>query len=238
MNVCPTAGQSANVGVLAEPVLAPNAAVSEKLRPLSRSTAKEDTQATAPLPVRRSSRNRGVSDDPDKEPNRSLSQLSNEEISPPSVKRTLGAKTTRSSDPCDAGKTSINVEEQWDLPSKSHEGEDVPSTSGSNAEKLPTKRSRGRPRVSSSEAVEESSWSNPKALKKKIQANRSSIGSLQVGWTSNDGTRPLGSLLILFFILTYPHGLVCDDATRILACLSTAITFVFDRRSFLIIGKH
>ncbi|XP_024388003.1 ATP-dependent DNA helicase Q-like 5 [Physcomitrium patens] len=179
MNVCPTAGQSANVGVLAEPVLAPNAAVSEKLRPLSRSTAKEDTQATAPLPVRRSSRNRGVSDDPDKEPNRSLSQLSNEEISPPSVKRTLGAKTTRSSDPCDAGKTSINVEEQWDLPSKSHEGEDVPSTSGSNAEKLPTKRSRGRPRVSSSEAVEESSWSNPKALKKKIQANRSSIGSLQ-----------------------------------------------------------
>ena len=171
--------------VVLEPVAvlnsAPKAALSGTSRGRTQLSVEEDSGPTVPLPVRRSSRNRGASSVRDEDPTYEPAQLLNEDIPESKNKKVSRAKTTRKSKSAcdDAEVVPSHVEKQSELPSQSHEEGQLLSETAGDGEKPPRKRAPVKRKVSS-EAQEESSWSHPKALKKKTPANRSSGASLQV----------------------------------------------------------
>ncbi|KAG0562918.1 hypothetical protein KC19_9G182700 [Ceratodon purpureus] len=170
--------------VVLEPVAvlnsAPKAALSGTSRGRTQLSVEEDSGPTVPLPVRRSSRNRGASSVRDEDPTYEPAQLLNEDIPESKNKKVSRAKTTRKSKSAcdDAEVVPSHVEKQSELPSQSHEEGQLLSETAGDGEKPPRKRAPVKRKVSS-EAQEESSWSHPKALKKKTPANRSSGASLQ-----------------------------------------------------------
>lgn len=162
---------------------APEAVLSEKSRGRTQLSVEEGSRPTARLPVRRSSRNRGASSIRDEDPTYEPAQLLDEDMPESKNKRSSRAKTTRKSKPAcdDAEVVPSHVEKQSELPSQSHEEEHLPPVTGGDGGKPPRKRAPVK-RKASSEAHEESSWSHPKALKKRAPANRSSSGNVQVRW--------------------------------------------------------
>jgi hypothetical protein len=125
--------------------------------------------------VRRSLRNRAPSSVRDEDPTYEPPQLFDDDML--ESKRSSRGKTTRKPKPAfdDAQVTPTHVERQ----SKLHEEEHLPLVTSSDGGKPPRKRAAVQ-RKASSEAPEESSWSHPKAMKKKTTANRSSTGNAQV----------------------------------------------------------
>jgi hypothetical protein len=154
----------------------PNAALSETPRRRTQLSVEQEIEVTAPQPVRRSSRNRAPSSVRDEDPIYAPAQSLDDDM--PESKRSSRAKTTRKPKPAfdDAEVTPpTHVERQ----SESHEEEHLPPVTGGDGGKPPRKRAAVKHKAPP-EAHEESSWSHPKALKKRTPANRSATGNAQV----------------------------------------------------------
>lgn len=129
----------------------------------------EGIGATAALPVRRSSRNKPASRGDEEDPTYAPAELLDADVPEPRSKRITRAKATRKAEPsCNDAE---ELPGQSELPPQSHEEEQSP---GGNA---PRKRAPAKRKAS--EPVEESSWSHPKALKKRTPATRTRIGNAQ-----------------------------------------------------------
>ena len=163
---------------------APNAALFETSRRSTPLSFEEDFETTAPLPVRRSSRNRAASGTRDEDPTYTPAQVSNKDMPESKNKRSSRGKTTRKPSCDDVEVAPTRVEKQSVSQLQSHEEEHSPIVTNGDDGKPPRKRAPVT-RKASTEAQEESSWSHPKALKKRTSANRSSIGNVQVNPISN-----------------------------------------------------